>query len=553
MKNEEEVDFDSWMLIYKGLIKEKKFDIWNITLDEEDELLLSRGKLFGSGLDIAPTALIENICIEITEVGEGGKIIETSFYGSESAEVKKEGSQISLIIERMLTLKLPQLKIIWKQTGQPNLHYKQEYQSALRSVIEGTNDEISEEKRKKIIDDISSIDLYPITNEREPLKFPKVMPNNISKPYELKVSDTNKTIQCLPTASNIVQLQIKNLPFYDKLAVLLKPIHLNPNQTTSTQKALIDLSLKIEHIQIIQKYRRNDSNGTVYDAQVILRFCLFDTSTTQNDNFPLNLDLFVNGCPCELPNYLPCRPGDTPRRPPQPINITKYLKINPESSNQLINKIIVHWSQEPSKKYMLSAFLVHKRTSAELFDRIKLRDVKPPNYTSTLIKEKLKDDADNEIATTMLRASLICPLAKTRMKTPFRSLSCKHVQCFDGLSYLQMNERHPKWTCPVCNKEITYESLVIDGYFLSVIKSINDNETTEIQLHSNGSWSKFEMEKNNIVKKKAASKNIDVIDVCDSDEEDAQNNNQPCSSNSERKLLQPCRDGDYIDLTLDDD
>lgn len=36
------------------------------------------------------------------------------------------------------------------------------------------------------------------------------------------------------------------------------------------------------------------------------------------------------------------------------------------------------------------------------------------------VKEKLKEDADCEIATTMLRVSLMCPLGKMRMTTPCR-------------------------------------------------------------------------------------------------------------------------------------
>lgn len=37
-----------------------------------------------------------------------------------------------------------------------------------------------------------------------------------------------------------------------------------------------------------------------------------------------------------------------------------------------------------------------------------------------LVKEKLKEDADGEIATTELRVSLMCPLGKMRMTTPCR-------------------------------------------------------------------------------------------------------------------------------------
>lgn len=46
-------------------------------------------------------------------------------------------------------------------------------------------------------------------------------------------------------------------------------------------------------------------------------------------------------------------------------------------------------------------------------------DINRENYLKT-VKEKLNEDADCEIATTMLRVSLICPLGKMRMTTPCR-------------------------------------------------------------------------------------------------------------------------------------
>ena len=38
------------------------------------------------------------------------------------------------------------------------------------------------------------------------------------------------------------------------------------------------------------------------------------------------------------------------------------------------------------------------------------------------------------------------------MTTPCRSSTCDHLQCFDASLYLMMNEKKPKWVCPVCNK-----------------------------------------------------------------------------------------------------
>lgn len=71
---------------------------------------------------------------------------------------------------------------------------------------------------------------------------------------------------------------------------------------------------------------------------------------------------------------------------------------------------------------------------------------------------------DPDIVATSTIMSLKCPLSTLRIDVPCRSLSCKHNQCFDASSYLQLQEQAPTWTCPVCNKIANFESLLIDQY-----------------------------------------------------------------------------------------
>lgn len=75
------------------------------------------------------------------------------------------------------------------------------------------------------------------------------------------------------------------------------------------------------------------------------------------------------------------------------------------------------------------------------------------------------------------------------MKYPCRSNCCLHLQCFDGLTYIKMNQRKPKWKCPVCHKISVIKSLVIDKYFEEIVNSDKlKHDTTEIKLLSDGSW-----------------------------------------------------------------
>jgi E3 SUMO-protein ligase PIAS1 len=69
---------------------------------------------------------------------------------------------------------------------------------------------------------------------------------------------------------------------------------------------------------------------------------------------------------------------------------------------------------------------------------------------------------DADLVTTSTVMSLKCPLSTLRMELPCRSTVCPHIQCFDATSFLQLQEQAPTWTCPICNKLINFEALVVD-------------------------------------------------------------------------------------------
>lgn len=69
---------------------------------------------------------------------------------------------------------------------------------------------------------------------------------------------------------------------------------------------------------------------------------------------------------------------------------------------------------------------------------------------------------DNEVQATGANVSLKCPLSTLRIDVPCRSTICTHNQCFDASSFLQLQEQAPTWTCPVCNKMVSFEALEID-------------------------------------------------------------------------------------------
>jgi hypothetical protein len=58
-----------------------------------------------------------------------------------------------------------------------------------------------------------------------------------------------------------------------------------------------------------------------------------------------------------------------------------------------------------------------------------------------------------------------------RMTYPTRASTCDHLQCFDADTYLRMNEKKPKWVCPVCNRPAYFDTLFLDGFYIQLLQS----------------------------------------------------------------------------------
>ncbi|XP_075903139.1 LOW QUALITY PROTEIN: E3 SUMO-protein ligase PIAS2 [Nelusetta ayraudi] len=280
-------------------------------------------------------------------------------------------------------------------------------------------------------------------------------------------------------------VQMKPLPFYDVLDVLIKPSSLGAStaQRYHQEKYFI-FALTPQQVREVCISRDFLPGGRRdYMVQIQLRFCLSETSCAQEDNYPSGLCIKVNGKLFPLPGYAPPpKNGVEQKRPGRPLNITSLVRL----SSAVPNQISVTWAPEIGKTYSMSVYLVRQLTSPLLLQRLRMKGIRNPDHSRALIKEKLTADPDSEIATTSLRVSLICPLGKMRLTVPCRAVTCSHLQCFDAALYLQMNEKKPTWICPVCDKKAAYESLIIDGLFLEILNDCSDVD--EIKFQEDGTW-----------------------------------------------------------------
>jgi len=172
-----------------------------------------------------------------------------------------------------------------------------------------------------------------------------------------------------------------------------------------------------------------------------------------------------------------------------PIDLTSECRSVMTVRGMCSFRLSINWNGD-GNEWMAGIWAVQRVDSCRLFERLVSDHGKRIPRASTLqwIRNYQTDDTgDGLMVVGLPSASLLCSYTRTRIKVPVRSTECTHLQCFDLLNFLAMNERNPKWKCPDCNKDAHYSKLRIDEYFCGLVKEI-DLSITVIDLLSDGSW-----------------------------------------------------------------
>lgn len=96
---------------------------------------------------------------------------------------------------------------------------------------------------------------------------------------------------------------------------------------------------------------------------------------------------------------------------------------------------------------------------------------------------------DPDIQATSSTLTMKDPLTYTALNIPIRSINCVHLQCFDAFCFLSMMEQTPDWKCPVCNRAITSDELVHDGFFQDIKDQLpSDGSIDTVIVEVDGTW-----------------------------------------------------------------
>uniref|UniRef100_A0A3Q2XDV0 Zinc finger, MIZ-type containing 1a n=1 Tax=Hippocampus comes TaxID=109280 RepID=A0A3Q2XDV0_HIPCM len=142
--------------------------------------------------------------------------------------------------------------------------------------------------------------------------------------------------------------------------------------------------------------------------------------------------------------------------------------------------------------------LVHRPSVRSVLQGLLKKRLLPAEHCITKIKRNFSSVAASAGSTTLngedgveqtaIKVSLKCPITFRRIQLPARGHDCKHVQCFDLESYLQLNCERGTWRCPVCNKTALLEGLEVDQYMWGILNAIQNSEFEEVTIDPTCSW-----------------------------------------------------------------
>ncbi|XP_053409051.1 uncharacterized protein LOC123561573 isoform X2 [Mercenaria mercenaria] len=216
-----------------------------------------------------------------------------------------------------------------------------------------------------------------------------------------------------------------------------------------------------------------DPSFDTFGIQVLVRFCLYDQSNIQEDKIP--------DCIVRINHEIALL--QVKDKHCGPLDITHLCSFTEGKGSK--DCLSVEWMPSRKKSYCVTICVAEKLTIPGIVSNLMMYNLNDCSTTKDMVMNKFENDKD--VSCTGLKASLICPLGKTRLVSPCRGSDCTHIQCMDALTLLKMNEGRPlsKNKCYMCDEPVG--NIYIDGLFLEILSSVPDS-VTEIEFKQDGSW-----------------------------------------------------------------
>lgn len=162
-----------------------------------------------------------------------------------------------------------------------------------------------------------------------------------------------------------------------------------------------------------------------------------------------------------------------------PVDLSELLRAKSNS----VDVVYINTTEA----FFLYIYIVETYSSEALLKQVLDQPHIQPDLTKAEILREYQADNDDDMIIATSSISLRCPLSYTKMKYPTKGIFCNHIQCFDGLYFLQLQQQIPTWTCPICNKKLVLDHLAISDYYMDILGA-TASVVELVTLNKDGSW-----------------------------------------------------------------
>lgn len=310
--------------------------------------------------------------------------------------------------------------------------------------------------------------------------------------YVAVTQPNDRPSQTMPQSINSL-FSFKPSPFHDPISLLADVKTCDPAMIQN--RRTVPITLRAHELQ------RHLTDPSVK----IMVFCALGNTGVQEIVFPHQSELKVNGLDVKANlRGLKNKPGST-----RPVDITSLLRQRPPNYPNTVEFTYAM----TNKKFYICIYACKSHSVDSLVGR--LQGGKKISRQA-VVNEITRKARDTEIVTTSQVMSLKCPLSCMRLELPVRSEACRHIQCFDATSYLQLQEQGPQWLCPICNQPAPFERLAVDEYAKEILQE-TAKSVEQVKIEPNGKWRLAGPEAEEIKDEPENSFNLDDDDVVISD------------------------------------
>lgn len=150
------------------------------------------------------------------------------------------------------------------------------------------------------------------------------------------------------------------------------------------------------------------------------------------------------------------------------VVIVKYSDLSYEIEHQLQSRML----------YILQSRMLQSRITITI-NFIVLSSIVFFRYISVrLLMKAANSEVDDEVSCVDLNQKfrLSCPITLMRIGIPARGRHCRHFQCFDLESFVQVTKGakafNNRWKCPECPNILRTGVLMIDKYVSEILRTV---------------------------------------------------------------------------------